>query len=357
MPESPFFSIVMPVYQVERYLRQAVASVLRQSFKDFELILIDDASPDDCPRLCEKLRAKDNRIRVYHLPVNGGVSNARNTGLDMARGKYLMFMDSDDTIESQLLERVYTSLKKNPARMVLWGMTEELYNGAGRRIGSSRAVLPDHFFDSSQELREYMIEVEKSTLYGYACNKVYDLAYLRQLGLRYQEYSLNEDILFNIAYCMDIDSLNILSDPAYHYRKVSDGSSRTGQFVPDYFSLHVKKIQALYDQFSAWGLCNRQVLSDLAAIYTRYIMSALQRNCDPQSGMTFRSRKAWLKRLYSQKLFLQIIPCGRSRNPLVRFLNTCLKNRRTLTCLSIGRLIYTVRSRLPALFNLFQKNR
>lgn len=95
----PKISIIVPVYNVEKYLRKCIDSILNQTFKDFELILIDDGSTDESGKICDEYNLKDNRIKVIHKE-NGGLSSARNAGLDIAQGEYIGFVDSDDWIES-----------------------------------------------------------------------------------------------------------------------------------------------------------------------------------------------------------------------------------------------------------------
>ena len=96
--KTPSLSIIMPVYNVERYLREAVDSVIAQTFTDWELILIDDGSPDNCPAICDSYAAADPRIRVIHQ-ANGGLSAARNSGLEISEGRVIGFVDSDDRID------------------------------------------------------------------------------------------------------------------------------------------------------------------------------------------------------------------------------------------------------------------
>lgn len=103
-----FFSIIVPVYKVEKYLEKCIDSILSQTFTDYELILVDDGSPDNCPRICDEYSLKDERIIVIHQK-NGGLSCARNSGLRVARGKYLMFIDSDDAL---LYDDALRDLKK-----------------------------------------------------------------------------------------------------------------------------------------------------------------------------------------------------------------------------------------------------
>lgn len=355
--ETPFFSIIMPVYQVEEYLEEAVKSVLAQSYENYELILVDDCSPDSCPEMCDEWTLKDSRIKVIHQKKNSGVSCARNTGMDAAAGQYLMFMDSDDSIDSSLLQKVFDSLQENRAEIVFFGMTIDLFGTDGKLKETAKIEPPQECFTTKESLRPYIIELENMTLYGYACNKFYDLDYLRGLGLRYEEYALNEDILFNVEYCMEIDKMNVLSIPAYHYRKMQVSKSRTGQFVKNYFELHVKRVQVILDQYKTWGMCTEKVKTDLAGIYTRYIMSALQRSCDVKAGMNHKARKEWLKKLYSQPLFNEIIDFGNSASLIVRVLNNSLKKRRVCFSLILGRFIYIVKNKLPGLFNIVQKKR
>lgn len=98
---TPKISCIVPVYNVEKYLRRCVDSILAQTFTDFELILVDDGSPDGCPAICDEYAEKDSRVRVIHQE-NKGVSAARNAGLDMARGEYVCFVDGDDEVSEIL---------------------------------------------------------------------------------------------------------------------------------------------------------------------------------------------------------------------------------------------------------------
>ena len=106
----PQISVIVPVYKVEKYLHECVDSILAQTFRDFELILVDDGSPDNCGAICDEFAAKDPRFRVFHIP-NGGVSHARNVGLDAARGEYITFIDSDDLVDCRYLEILEKAVK------------------------------------------------------------------------------------------------------------------------------------------------------------------------------------------------------------------------------------------------------
>ena len=112
-------SVIVPVYQVEAYLPGCLDSILAQTFEDFELILVDDGTKDDCPRIMAEYAAKDARIRQVHK-ANGGLSSARNAGLDIARGEYIAFVDSDDTVEPTMLADAVAAAERSGAQLVIY---------------------------------------------------------------------------------------------------------------------------------------------------------------------------------------------------------------------------------------------
>jgi glycosyltransferase involved in cell wall biosynthesis len=115
---SPEISIIVPIYKVEPYLKRCVDSILGQTFSNFELILVDDGSPDNCGKICDEYLQKDSRVKVIHK-VNGGLSSARNAGLDLANGKYVGFVDSDDYIHQKMFQVLHENAEKYTANVVI----------------------------------------------------------------------------------------------------------------------------------------------------------------------------------------------------------------------------------------------
>ena len=147
--EKPLLSIIVPVYKVENYLQKCIDSILAQTFTDFELILVEDGSPDGCPALCDAAAAKDARIRVLHQK-NGGLSAARNAGLDVARGEWIGFVDSDDYIAPEMYETLYKAVQSTGADLALcdYAAVDEAgtpcllpYTAPAQRIFTGRELL------------------------------------------------------------------------------------------------------------------------------------------------------------------------------------------------------------------------
>lgn len=116
-------TIVLPIYNVEKYLNRSVESVIRQTYKNLEIILVDDESPDSCPKMCDEWKKKDKRIKVVHKK-NAGLGMARNTGIENATGDYICFLDSDDYIEQNTIEKVVSSIEESNADVALFGFND-----------------------------------------------------------------------------------------------------------------------------------------------------------------------------------------------------------------------------------------
>lgn len=354
---EPFFSVVMPAYGVEKYLEKAVESICGQTFSDWELLIVEDGSPDATGALAEELRKADDRIRVLHHEKNKGLSEARNTGIDQAKGSYIWFMDPDDSVDRDLLEKAREALAANPAKLTIFGHIEEYY-GENDQYKYSHAILPEeHCFRTKEEIQQHVIRLEQDTIYGYAWNKIYDLRYIREKGFRYETVRLIEDIVFNIEYCMDIDSMNILAFTPYHYAKRTQGSLTT-KFVPDYYPLHRRRISMLYEQQRRWKNDTEEVCSVLGSLYGRYILSALERNCDRRAEMSRKDRQRFCREIFQDPLFARLIPGADARDSRALSLALkCMKKRSVLLCTLMGRGVHAIRACLPLVYSKVKSER
>lgn len=353
----PYFSIVMPTYGVEQYIGHAVQSILEQTCQDWEILIIDDCTPDKSVEMAEEVGKGDSRIRIVHHEKNKGLSQARNTGIQEAAGEYIWFMDPDDYVDSDVLEKVKTSLEKNPAEVVLFGLIEEYYNKGGE-LDYTHVICPEEkLFDNQEELRKAIIQYERETLYGYAWNKIYNLQYIRENRFQYKDVKLIEDIEFNIKYFMNIRRLNVLAITPYHYAKRLS-ANLTNKFVPEYFEVHRCRIELLYEQYKYWDLCTEEVRQTLGALYGRYIVSALERNCDKRSEMSYTDRYRWCRSIFCQSLFENLIPVARAKDSKVLSVALIfLRWKRTILCLVMGRGIHIIRNGMPMLYSKVKSGR
>ena len=205
--EKPLLSIIVPVYDVERYLPKCIDSILAQTFMDFELILVEDGSPDNCPALCDAAAEKDARIRVIHQK-NGGLSAARNAGLDAARGEWIGFVDSDDYIAPEMYEVLYKAVQSTGADLALCDYAEVDETGAPCQSMHIRLEKKD--FTG----RDLLKNATDSTIQP-AWNKLYRRAIFVQL--RYPEGKLNEDLFLIPEVCLQIQKAVVVPKALYYY--------------------------------------------------------------------------------------------------------------------------------------------
>ena len=210
-------SIIIPVYRVETTLNRCIESVVTQDYDDFELILVDDGSPDNCPQLCDSWAAKDRRISVIHKS-NGGLSDARNAGIDMARGDYLTFIDSDDYLAEHTLAPLMQTLTQQPAIDILEYPIYVHY-------GSSEQHLLDFQGDTIyQQMDDYWYKGQ-AYLHSYACNKIYRAELFQDI--RFPKGIIFEDMHTLPRLLKKAKSVMTTSQGLYYYCKNDAGLTAT----------------------------------------------------------------------------------------------------------------------------------
>ncbi|MDY5109889.1 glycosyltransferase [Faecalicoccus pleomorphus] len=218
-------SIIVPVYQVEAHIDECITSILDQTFRDFELILVDDGSLDRCPAICDVYAQKDSRIRVIHQK-NQGLSAARNTGLQAARGDYIGFVDSDDFIEASMYEKLLDNLEREKADISVCGR----YKVWGDKKIQEQKSNVYKVMDSAQALA-----LMNTNVLGYFDVAAWDKIYKRSCfkGIEFPEGKLCED--WFVMYKLFFNAHRIVYDsiPLYNYRQ------RTGSIT------HGKKVNTM----------------------------------------------------------------------------------------------------------------
>lgn len=212
----PEITIIIPVYKVEAYLKRCLDSLLTQSFTDWEMLLIDDGSPDKSGEICDAYAQKDERIKVVHKK-NGGVSSARNAGLDIAKGKWVVFVDSDDWCEANYLADFFNDgLDLQDEDIVLQGRKNEI----GGKV-TNALILKDGIY---QNVANAMLENDLLTFGAPYC-KLYSNRVIQKYGIRFPEaYSYGEDTTFFFHVLSVTKRIITTSRCNYHYVDSYDGS-------------------------------------------------------------------------------------------------------------------------------------
>ncbi len=246
--QMPLVSIVVPVYKAEGTLERCVRSILSQTMPDFELILVEDGSPDGCGALCDVLARQDARIRVIHKE-NGGASSARNAGLDTAAGRYLCFVDADDLIAPHLLEAVLDAAMHNPGDLVLWNYADEradLHEGA---VTASPTTFPPAAIG-----RLYI-----SARLGAVWAVLFETGLLKESGLHFDEtLEMGEDLVFVFHYARLLFSgrpdsvFRFVETPLYYYDNEGKTESLSRRMPPDFCTCWSRVFEAVLEDNRAF---------------------------------------------------------------------------------------------------------
>lgn len=240
-------SVVLPIYNVEKYLNRCVKSVINQSYKNLEVILVDDGSPDNCPTLCDEWAKKDNRIKVVHKK-NAGLGYARNTGIENATGEYICFFDSDDYIALDTIEKAYNLATQEKSDMVVFGFCNVKPNGA-----TGKAVIPhtEKITFSGKEVQDVFLadligpDVEKGKqtdlwMSAWAC--LYSLEMIEKASWRFvsEREIISEDIYSLLGLYKYVSRVSVLPEALYFY--CENAGSLTHTYKQDRYN----KIKSFY---------------------------------------------------------------------------------------------------------------
>ena len=261
----PNISVIIPVYQAERYLKPCVESVLQQTYADWELLLITDGCTDRSPAICDEFAAADERVRVFHRKKNHGVSEARNLGLREAKGDYIAFLDADDAFEPQALETLWSLLEQNQAdtagcahlNLTPSGSAPELLLPAG--VYSRSAILDSIVYPLLGERLRWPV------FNGFIWRYLFSASILRSARITFEGAYL-EDELFLMEYFCNAQRLAVTEEPLYRY--LLNLNSATHKYMKDFLSVfdrfmerkeavcqhyHLEEARPLWRENSNWA--------------------------------------------------------------------------------------------------------
>lgn len=232
LEQNQLVSVVIPVYNSEKHLKECITSILNQTYRNVEIILINDGSTDKSGELCENFKKNDSRIKVLHQK-NLGPSAARNKGINIALGKYIQFVDSDDHLNLNMIEKLVLSM--NPSiQLVISGITIIRNENGEQNIKKFAPAISGNY--KSEKFINHFGELYKSNLINSPCNKLYRTEILREFDIHFKEdVKMGEDLLFNLNYLQRTSKIGLIKDELYNYMIYSNPSSLSGGYIKDYF--------------------------------------------------------------------------------------------------------------------------
>ena len=259
----PLVSVIVPVYKVEKYLNKCVESLVGQTLQDIEIILIDDGSPDNCPKICDDWAKKDSRIKVIHQK-NGGLASARNTGIKNATSEYISFVDSDDYLDLSFIEKLYLLIIKNSADISICNFARVYENGEA--IHLPQCEIKDGTFTGRQICLDFR---KVSTTYISACSKIYKKELFNEVSFPIGKINEDEAVAHKLIY--PCKKVMLSSDVLYYYVNHNLGENISSSINEKNFT---DAIEAFYDRvayFNQVGDNELQEYSEMEYLYSIFV--------------------------------------------------------------------------------------
>jgi len=211
----PIISVIVCIYNVEYYLNNCVSSILNQTFRDIEVILVDDGSTDGSVKICDTIAESDSRVKVLHI-VNSGMSIARNKGMKIATGEFITFSDSDDIIDKDALKTMYDIITKNNSDLVICGYNADIKKDD--KIIVSREMMPHNaVITEKQQILSKFIEIKSSHVFDALWNKLFRANIIRNNSIKMPEGEIFEDTEFVLRFLAHTSKVTLCDKCFYHY--------------------------------------------------------------------------------------------------------------------------------------------
>lgn len=305
--EKPLISVIVPVYNVERYLRQCIDSILQQTYQNAEIILIDDESKDSSGKICDEYAEKYNNVFTIHKE-NAGLGMARNTGLENIKGKYVTFVDSDDWLCENLLDVLYNNLISNNVDCCKSGFQRVRNNG----IVVSVTRYKNELFEGYRAKKELLPRMvgsfpsQHDSIEMAVCAVLYNAEIIKSHEIRFpsERELISEDLVFNIDYMQYANGACTVDAVCYNYRV--NENSLTSSYRPDRYKACAYFYSEMEKKFKNYGYDDMTMLR-LKRMFFIYVRMSVAQETKKASGLSFKLNKENIKTICNDSLLRGVI--------------------------------------------------
>ncbi len=342
-------SVIVPAYNAEKFIAKCLESILAQTLHNIQIIVVDDGSKDNTRAILRKYAALDDRIILIEKDKNEGLSAARNSAMKVAEGEYIGFVDSDDWIDADYYEHLYT--QGNKADMVVTGYCHDTMNEQRDELYVSRTVnMPSDFLDNKELIVRKSVQIDSMKMFAYTWNKIYRRSVINKTGLIFTAQVLIEDYIFNTEIWNSLKTLSIVQMSGYHYVKASK-DALTQKFLPDFMGImnlrydFIKKLLVdnnVYDGDSAVECAN---------VYIKHMTAGVVRNCSTTADYSFRQQLGFTKKMLSDPRSKEARCYAKGTTKQEKMCNMIFKSNCALLELLFAKAIFMMQTKSKTLFD------
>ena len=351
----PTVSVIIPAYNVEGYVGRAIESLQRQTFTDFELLIVDDGSTDRTGDIIRQFTRHDLRIVDFH-PQNGGAPAARNLALDHARGKYVFFMDADDWAESTMLENMVNLAEQSHLELVVAGFYIDTYYGANGEHTSEIKSRPSAIYPTQHEFRVAAAQLFDQNLLYPPWNKLFLRERIEKLGLRFRP-TFWDDFPFVLDYIRDVERVGVTEEAYYHFIRQRE-ESETSRWRPDMYQKREEEHGWMLDLYRYWGLDGDPV--SMEVVQRRYIerlVGCIENVCNRSCKLPTHEKLSQIEQMITSDRAQLAVAVAQPRSKMMSVMLAPIKAKNVWLTYREGRFISFVKSHNTKMFATLKARR
>lgn len=289
---SPKLSIIVPIYNAERFIARCMDSIYAQTFADYEVILVDDGSTDNSLRICRGYAAKDKRIKVI-AKENGGAGSARNAGISVASGEYIAFPDIDDWFEAPMYEELYQFAKTGDYDVVFSGVNYYMQTKNGVEYSRSENIQTCSY-RTKEDCRLHIMDFfPTTTIFDVPWNKLYKRKVIIENNIRFSDLRRCQDAMFNIDFFNNIDSAFAI-DKAYYNYMLNTASDVRRKFPKNYIDICIAYYTHLIDVLTSWGVYTDKIRRHYDSSFVISIFATACMYDNPRWHLNRKGKKSYI---------------------------------------------------------------
>lgn len=344
-------SIIVPVYNVEKYLSNCIDSILKQTYKNIEVIIINDGSIDSSGNICDEYAKKDRRIKVIQQK-NSGVSATRNIGIDIATGEYMQFVDSDDYLEYNMVERLIDAMS-DKVNLVICGY-KVMDRNKGNVVVNNYICPIERIYQKSEFIMDFGELFNKGYINS-PCNKLYVTDMIKKINLHFNEgLNMGEDLLFNFEYMKVCEFISTINDSFYNYLNYNSDSLTTG-YKKNFFE-NQQMLFSKIREFLLENECYTEQNKDFIEIsYTDSVIGCLGNLFHVNSNITLKDRKEHIRKIIYDECVRKNITYFKRGNAQKRFIGLLIKYKLKEGLYYYFKLKTLLKNNIRPLFNVIKR--
>lgn len=352
---TPKVSVIIPAYNVDRYIGRTLGSLQNQTLRDFEMLVVDDGSTDGTGPLLDRMSERDIRLTVIHT-ANCGAAAARNVALAQARGTYVQFVDGDDWAEPTMLADMVERADADELDLLIAGFYIDTYYGDGQQHTTEFKSQPTQTFDSAQDFHVAAWRLFDSNLLYTPWNKLFRRSYLEKIHAQFKP-TFWDDFPFVLDVIRDVERVGVTERAYYHFIRLR-AESETSKWRPTMYEKREEEHGWMLDLYDHWGLSDDSASVEM--IQRRYIerlLGCIENLCEPSCAMSTAQKREQVEEMISTERATHALELAKPHSRMMNILLAPLRSHNVGLALAEGAFISFVKRHNTKLFAVLKARR